>query len=55
MARKIIQLSATVSKSFFGEELFVYALCDDGSVWVRRPWGNKEDWYWNRIENIPQD
>lgn len=52
--RKIIQISTSMTSSMFMTELFVYALCDDGTVWVRRPWSKKEDRSWSRIEDIPQ-
>jgi len=48
MARKVVQIAACESRGI----LFVYALCDDGTVWENSTQPGIE---WTRIEDIPQD
>lgn len=45
MPRKIVQIAAANDG---GHNAFLWALCNDGSLWVL-------DAGWNRMEAIPQD
>jgi hypothetical protein len=50
-ARQIIQLTAASNEDPAG---YLYALCDDGSVWVlQRP--DARSSYWNRVPEISQN
>ena len=57
--RKIVQIS-TNHQSGRNEELSVFALCDDGTLWLTitgRHWGTRvfssDDWV--LVANVPQD
>tara|TARA_R100000655_G_scaffold80270_1_gene119684 strand:+ start:1667 stop:1894 length:228 start_codon:yes stop_codon:yes gene_type:complete len=60
MVRKIVQIS-TNHQSGSDEELSVFALCDDGTVWFtisgtgfgNRPANNPDEW--RLVANVPQD
>jgi hypothetical protein len=62
MTRKIVQIS-TNHQSAQDEELSVFALCDDGTLWwtseyvhgdsVGLPAQKPDDWY--LVANVPQD
>ncbi|MFZ9069030.1 MAG: hypothetical protein ACO23R_16790 [bacterium] len=58
--RKIVQIS-TNHQSGSDEELSVFALCDDGTLWFTicgRDFGNvpaKISDDWNIVANVPQD
>jgi hypothetical protein len=58
--RKIVQIS-TNHQSGSDEELSVFALCDDGTLWYTicgREFGNvpaKISDDWNIVANVPQD
>ena len=47
MTRKIIQI-APVREDATGEYVALFALCDDGTVWVEEPHG------WVQLDEIPQ-
>lgn len=54
MVRKIIQIETVMHHSFFEYYFYIYALCDDGTLWVRTP--HQSDKSWQEIEQkIPQD
>jgi hypothetical protein len=49
--RKIIQISSCFADSCkYGPVAFLYALCNDGTLWVQHD--NNE---WKQIDSIPQD
>ncbi|MGF7433093.1 hypothetical protein [Pasteurella bettyae] len=51
MARKIIQISRSVSQDGYDRNALTVALCDDGSVWaIEAPFNN-----WFKYPDIPQD
>jgi hypothetical protein len=47
MKTKIIQLTTAVH---FNKNVIIYALCEDGSVWVRR----HGDIYWTNLDDSSQ-
>lgn len=55
--RKIIQIStATEVKGYNGgPNIFITALCDDGTVWQKGRQINNCDGEWRQIQAIPQD
>lgn len=55
MTRKIVQISTYASNDSF----FVYALCDDGTLWCSIRGGdvvclNPKDDFWGLVANVPQ-
>lgn len=51
MARKIIQIQTVFHRSFGESHFYIYALCDDGTLWVRAPYASNTNW--TKIEAIP--
>ena len=54
ISRKIIQISACQSDSGFTDGLsrHVYALCNDGTVWLS---GRYKDLRWELLPDVPQE
>jgi hypothetical protein len=48
--RKIIQIAATASGD---DPDTVYALCDDGSLWMMLLMGVPGEWVWERFPEVP--
>lgn len=48
--RKIIQIQTLVLNDDDEDEVCIYALCDDGSLWRRWDGGK-----WKRVDEIPQE
>jgi hypothetical protein len=53
--RKIVQITATGVENTMGTQcdFMLVALCDDGTVWIKRGWSGDEIWY--REPDIPQE
>lgn len=51
--RKPIQIAVTTTPAWGGSDV-IYALCDDGSLWLMTFEGPPEDCAWERLRDIPQ-
>lgn len=56
MQRKIIQICCALSEApgSLGRER-LYALCDDGTLWLLKPPGTKDGPKWLQIQNVPDN
>lgn len=51
--RKVIQISSPPATGPHGNERnLLFALCDDGSMWLGIE--SDEGWHWKAIQNVPQ-
>lgn len=52
--RHIVQICSSGSIGDKTDEVdYIYALCDDGSLWTARS-GPLTEWSWIRLPNVPQ-
>lgn len=51
--RKIVQVSIAHSNSFFASHSLLVVLCDDGTVWERSLFDNRDKDPWKKIQPVP--
>jgi hypothetical protein len=52
MERKVIQIEVERASEYNHTTLF--ALCEDGTVWMHEFMRHPDDWHWKRIKGIPE-